>query len=770
MCARAGRLQVGSCHLLDKRGRDVGIGRVAGIGGAVHGRSRLLALGAPALREAFAKAGVAGPILLALPDRRRPDADDDDDLRFLADLSTASGVAFDLPRSKIFRTGHAGGAAAFADALCLLRDRVVSNAVVGGIDSYYHPDALAWLDQACRLHTLETENGFIPGEAAAFVVLGDASSSADRGLPVELVHAAIARETADPSLGAAMTTILREMKAAAGRTIGWVLSDVSVEAHRIAEWQLAAGRGSLACDAVHSRLVDALGELGAATGPVLAAIASTWWAAGCAPQDRAVVALHSDGEERGAVLLRRREPARAAAPRAGVGVPRAYRLDEHTASLAGAPATSRTAPCLEALARECIEDVGAMGLLRIRRPAETWSTAIGGFEQRLLDNVDALFALAERHESSSTEQNDCHALDLLALVHRYADDAFAPDPARAFAGTFVACCVDGTSSVEDAVAALRRAPVETYPAHRDALVLAPNPAVSPAMHELCTDESAQLIRLALQVMARRGEGDHARALALLGHRHAGVREAAARCLAVSAVEGAAAGLESALVREPDEAAGLAIAQALVQQHAARGLAFVRARLSADGALSARWRGAYLRTLALGGDASDRRLLSHALRSGLAGVISAGWYGHPAMVDELVALLDGGASGDMAAAASHSLRRIVGDPSPVVAAPADPTRVVDPDQWREYWWKRRSESGAADKLRFGAPYTPRATIAELSRPSMLTLDRASCALELGFGLGPTCPFRVHDWLSNQMACLAALDAALDSECRVSGRSP
>jgi len=303
MSARADKLEPRSTRFVDKRGRSVGVCLTGGIGEDVHGFDRLLALARPALREAGRAVEEPTPLILALPEAERPDDDPRLSGAILAALAETAEMPLDLDRSRVVRADHAGGALAFEAALDVLLAGAPA-VLVGGVDSYYHPEVLEWLDRGCRLHALEAEDGFIPSEAAAFVLLAAEPPRSAGATRVVLSAVATGRETTtdEQALAASMTNLVHRLIGDAPRPLRWVLSDLNGEEHRVAEWSKVAIRTSLS-DAVHQRLPDALGDVGAATAPAMAAIALEWWRAGCAPADAALALVHSEGVERGGLLL-----------------------------------------------------------------------------------------------------------------------------------------------------------------------------------------------------------------------------------------------------------------------------------------------------------------------------------------------------------------------------------------------------------------------------------------------------------------------------------
>lgn len=325
MLVRARRGEPRSTRFFDKRQRFIGACTTPGLRENLHGVDRLLGLAAPALRAAVPgdAPSATWPLFLAVPERGRPDDDARLDGAFVPALAEASGVALDEKRSRTFRAGHAGTALALAAAL----DEIARGApavVVGGVDSYYHPEVLAWLDEECRLHALDAENGFVPGEGAGFLVLAPRlapkpaqrpsheprakDAPRDAGSPALLRRVEVGREESvlgdAPNTGRAMTRIVQDLALSApGGKLAWALTDVNGERHRMREWELAAGRGAFTDSAIHQRAVDDLGDLGAASGGVLGALACELFRTGAAPASAACIALSSDGPERGAFLL-----------------------------------------------------------------------------------------------------------------------------------------------------------------------------------------------------------------------------------------------------------------------------------------------------------------------------------------------------------------------------------------------------------------------------------------------------------------------------------
>jgi len=315
LCLRAAKLEPRSLTMVDKRGHEIGACVTGGLSATLYGYGRMIGLAAPALREAVRGAELFGqrapaaplPLVMSLPEAGRPDDDPRFASQWAADLSNRSGVPLDAERATLIREGHSGGAFALQAARELL-EAGATEVVVGGVDSYYHPEVLAWLDDTYRLHALEAEDGLIPSEGAAFALLRRTASKDDGGEAMaRLVTVGTGREASvedeeAPNVAETTTALMSDLWDATGG-VGWVLNDVNGERHRVREWSMVALR--LLSDEVHQdRFAVQLGDVGAAVGPTLMAVACQLWRRQAAPAESVAVALHSEGTGRGVFAMR----------------------------------------------------------------------------------------------------------------------------------------------------------------------------------------------------------------------------------------------------------------------------------------------------------------------------------------------------------------------------------------------------------------------------------------------------------------------------------
>jgi len=327
MSARAHKFAPRASHLIDKRGENIATARLMTIGDDIFGLERFVALGGPALRQAAfpwlsslrdrARAPAPPlPVVISLPNEARPGLDPLLLRRHLIDaLEAKSQVDLDDARSRLVFHGRGGGIAAFAQAIDELFAAGCDAVAVGGIDSYFDPDLLEHLDAECRLHSAETENGFIPGEGAAFVLLVPRTRARGLARYGRILAAVTENEprpygSEEPCLAYGMTLALKRALAATSAETGlisWMLTDVANERHRVDEWTTAATRAhrGFTADVLHDQPLLKTGDVGAASAAMLLVMATIRWQTGCAPGDAVLIATHSDGPERGVLIARK---------------------------------------------------------------------------------------------------------------------------------------------------------------------------------------------------------------------------------------------------------------------------------------------------------------------------------------------------------------------------------------------------------------------------------------------------------------------------------
>ena len=435
---------------------------------------------------------------------------------------------------------------------------------------------------------------------------------------------------------------------------------------------------------------------------------------------------------------------------------------------ARAPAQNSTDPRelrqIQRHARDAMQDLGIFESLRHRNGDEAW-TSVASFEQRLLDNVDALLAL------EVVEPGAERAPGALAQLVREATDTSFPDPGRAFAATFALGCVQGEDVVDVLLLALRQADALTLAAHATALALAPSPAIELGVRRLLRQGEPRLLALALSVLRERRRATFADAAVLLNHPNVAVAGAAARALGVAPEQRAAIdALEALFAEDPEDDVAAAIAESLLLLDAPVGLTIVRERLAeslADPltATPSEELPRFRRLQALAGSAVDVPTAIAAFARAPRDPAPLGWLGHADAVPPLVAALieEMARNGtwltrtDLENALIEAIHRITGAPMltpPRLGAPAG--------RFEEgafaAWWQEHGERFAPHaRYRFGQPYTLAQSLVELESEASSQEAREHAAFELGLGLGPTSLLRTEDWVARQMSEIEALRA-------------
>jgi hypothetical protein len=400
------------------------------------------------------------------------------------------------------------------------------------------------------------------------------------------------------------------------------------------------------------------------------------------------------------------------------------------------------------------ESLDAISLLwRQREPPHgaVWSARLEETDARILAELDLIHALA--CPSPSAEASDAR-VDVVSML-RTADDPL--DPGLAFARTLVlASCAD-ERLVRAAGAKARGAPPPLTRPYADALALGSSPHLDDIAAELVLDPSPTAVRIGLEVMGRRGVVSLGAAAAHLYAADAGVRALAARALGrCGAQAGAVLALETRLSIEIDTGVVAAIVEALLRQRAPHVHAHL-ARAFADAEGAAKVEIARLAAAAARGQEAAALV---ATASTPAELEVLGWFGRATAVGRLIDAL-GSIEPDIRRAAARSLVRILGvvpEASPrglgVARAPLtavdDGRLVADAAAVRAYWNEHGAAFGTGTKYRFGAPWSPAQSLAELTSAA-LPSDRRMAELEVAIGGPPGLALPdLSDWVGRQLA--------------------
>jgi 3-oxoacyl-[acyl-carrier-protein] synthase-1 len=289
------------------------------------GQKRMVHLAAGAVADALATAPGAEAnmaLILCLAEDTRPGRPVTDPEAFLRDLADIVSLPA-RTRTHLIAHGRPSGFVALDRAGKILADRTADHVLIVGVDSYLTVPSLNHFIAARRLLGPGNANGFIPGEAAAAVVIGSNGALRLTGLglarePAFLYNGLNADGTHLPLRGDGMTAAYKAAMEAADVDLAHVeyrISDLIGEQFFFKQSTLASlrlERGRIPFQDFWSP-GENLGNVGAAVVPIMIGMALTAVVKGYAPGSPVLIEASGDDGTCGAAVL---HPVRSAAARA----------------------------------------------------------------------------------------------------------------------------------------------------------------------------------------------------------------------------------------------------------------------------------------------------------------------------------------------------------------------------------------------------------------------------------------------------------------------
>ncbi len=203
---------------------------------------------------------------------------------------------------------------ALEDAVQTLQRDHRKMCIVAGVDSYFDPDTLEWLDKAGRLKSSRNKYGFVPGEAAAAILIESRAIADQRAANVLAVLQGLGTGieknsiiSDDQSSGKGLAQAIKTLidSSAEPIQIEWVACDLNGEVYRAREW----GFCQVLLHQSFSRLkhiwhhADSLGDVGVASGAVMVSLVAKAFERGYAPAEKCLIWGASDNGTRAALIL-----------------------------------------------------------------------------------------------------------------------------------------------------------------------------------------------------------------------------------------------------------------------------------------------------------------------------------------------------------------------------------------------------------------------------------------------------------------------------------
>jgi 3-oxoacyl-[acyl-carrier-protein] synthase-1 len=253
-------------------------------------------------------------IVVAIPHPARVGRPPDLDRYLLPRLHEALGIELDKERTRVIAMGRESYAHALRLGRRLLHRRSSDRCIVAAVDSLVDETTVGWLYQTRRLKTPDNPDGLYPGEAAVAIELRRSNADDDLTGAVHIAGIGFGNEphgieTGRPSVSEGLTAATVEALSEAGTDfhhVAFRLSDVTGEQYFFRELSNVLTR----LQRRHKEefqlwhCADSIGDTGAASGGVLAAMAAFAFRKGYAPGDVALCHSSDDAAGRASFVLR----------------------------------------------------------------------------------------------------------------------------------------------------------------------------------------------------------------------------------------------------------------------------------------------------------------------------------------------------------------------------------------------------------------------------------------------------------------------------------
>lgn len=287
---------------------------------ALRGPDRLLALSALALQEALwplrdtRASSLRLPVYLGLPEVRPGFTSRD--IAQVQERITRDVMRLH-PDSQVtaFAEGHAAGMISLKKALDQIQCGLCEACLIGGVDSYFHPDTIRWLEENGQLASMNARSAFVPGEGAGFTLLMAEPTARQLGCvaSAQLLTVALGQETKlikslDVCLGEGLTAAVQAAVSDVDGVhvpISDIVCDINGERYRGEEWGFVCLKLTeyFQAPCEYRSPADCWGDMGAASVPLFAMLACQAVARGYARGSSCLLWASSERGLRGAAVL-----------------------------------------------------------------------------------------------------------------------------------------------------------------------------------------------------------------------------------------------------------------------------------------------------------------------------------------------------------------------------------------------------------------------------------------------------------------------------------
>lgn len=321
--AAAVRAALSSCgehpFMIDQAGESMPASLDALLEPGLPCRERMHVMAQSALQEAVLPLAQRNdaqgiPLLLGLPEPR-PGFGEADGHWLREQLLRNTELPVPLGETRAYMSGHGATLFLLDQARQEMAEGRYDCCLVGGVDSYFHPDTMDWLDRNRQLVGTVSRSGFVPGEGAGFVLLMTPAAAQRAGLhPIGMITGSAAEwedkliKTQDINLGEGLIRAVSRAVSAVPppqETINSIYCDINGERYRGEEWGFVCLKLApyFADPTGYCSPADCWGDMGAASGGLLLALATQAAQRGYAAGSRSLLWTGSEHGLRAAALL-----------------------------------------------------------------------------------------------------------------------------------------------------------------------------------------------------------------------------------------------------------------------------------------------------------------------------------------------------------------------------------------------------------------------------------------------------------------------------------
>ena len=250
------------------------------------------------------------PLIICLAEKERPGRVENLSNRVFFETQEELGIRFHKD-SKVVEHGRVGGLVAMRQAREMIYKEKAEHIIVAGVDSLITGPALRVYEEQDRVLTSQNSDGFIPGEAAAAVLVTAPKASDEKQLICMGLGFGVEKSTIDseePLRADGLTTAIKESLNDANcneSILDFKITDTSGEQYYFKEASLAFSRVDRTkrteFDFWHPS--DCVGEVGAAMGMVMVIVLKSACEKSYSKGNHVLAHLGSDDGKRSSMVL-----------------------------------------------------------------------------------------------------------------------------------------------------------------------------------------------------------------------------------------------------------------------------------------------------------------------------------------------------------------------------------------------------------------------------------------------------------------------------------